>query len=142
MDAVRDEGGQALIIVVLVLGIAAVALTGLRAAQEQIVASARERRAGEAAVEAATAVFADAYAAEQRATAPKAPSLSALITALTAARVRDDARAVADSLSLLNGGQAVGEPSVTCADRNVTVALTVGGRRYRAGFAASLCSPR
>ena len=139
MDAVRDDGGQALIVVVLVLGVAAVAISGLRVAQDRIVASARDQRAGEAAVEAATAVFADAYAAEQRAAAP---SLTAVIRALAAARVREEAHAAADSMSVLNGGEAVGEPSASCADGNVTVALTAAERRYRAGFAAPLCSPR
>lgn len=142
MDALNDEGGQALVVAVLLLGLAAVAITGLRAAQDQIVASARERRAGEAAVEAATAVFADAYAAEARAAAPSAPAFSTVAAAISAARVREDAHAAADALSAINGGGAVGVPSVACENGSVSVTLTVAERRYRAGFTAPLCSPR
>ena len=141
MDALNDDRGQALVIAVLVLAIAAVAIAGLRIAQERIVATARERRAGEAAVEAATAVFADAYAAEERVAAPGVPRTAAVVAALSAARVREAAREAADSLSLLNGGAAVDEPSVICANGNVSVTLTVAERRYRAGFSAPLCSP-
>ncbi len=142
MDALNDDRGQALVMAVLLLAIGAVAITGLRASQEHVVAIARERRAGEAAVEAATAVFADAYAAEARAAASGVPTLSEVVGAISAARVREDARVAADSLSLLNGGGAVGEPSATCANGTVSVALIVAERRYRAGFAAPPCSPR
>ena len=142
MDTLNDDRGQALVIAVLILGIAATAITGLRMVQENIVASARERRAGEAAVEAATAVFADAYAVEERAAASGAPPIAAVIAALSAARVREDARVAAESLSLLNGGGAVSEPAATCANGNVSVALSASERRYRAGFAAPLCFPR
>ena len=142
MDTLNDDRGQVLVMAVLLIAIGAAAITGLRFAQEHIVANARERRAGEAAVEAATAVFADAYAAEARASASGAPTVSEVVGALSAARVREDARAAADALSLLNGGGAVGEPAATCANGTVSVALTIAERRYRAGFGAPLCSPR
>ena len=54
-----DERGQAILAVVLALGIAATAIVGLRAAQELIVVGAPAHRAGEAAVEAAAPAVAD-----------------------------------------------------------------------------------
>jgi hypothetical protein len=63
VDAISDERGQAILAVVLAVGIAAVAIVGLRDAQERIVLGARAQRAGEAAVEAAAQSVADAYAA-------------------------------------------------------------------------------
>ena len=142
MDAVNDDRGQALVMAALLLAIAAAVFTGLSVAQEHIAANERERGAGEAAVEAATAVFADAYAAEARAAASGAPTFSAVAAAVSAVRVREDARAAADSLSALNGGGAVDEPSVACANGSVSVTITVAERHYRAGFSAPLCSPR
>jgi len=58
---VSDERGQAVLVAVLALAIAATAVIGLRAAQERIVAAARAQRAGEAAVEAAAQAVADFY---------------------------------------------------------------------------------
>ena len=145
MDTVRDERGQALVLAVLMLAIAAVAISGLRVAQEQIFAAAREHRAGEAAVEAATAVIADAYTAELRrvassTTAPR-PTPDAL-RAMADAGVRETARAAATQMSLLNGGPLIGDTWVRCAAGLVDVSLTISGRLYRAGFSGPLCSQR
>ncbi len=145
MDTVRDERGQALVLAVLMLAIAAVAISGLRVAQEQIFVAARERRAGEAAVEAATAVIADAYTAELRrvasSTAAPRPTPDAL-RAMTDAGVREAARAAATQMSLLNGGPLIGDTSVRCAAGLVDVSLTISGRLYRAGFSGPQCSQR
>src|SRR6266545_503945 len=73
VGAATDEGGQAIVTVVILFGIAAVALGGLRIAQDQLFAQARLKRASEAGVEAATAVIADAYVAELRAGALRSP---------------------------------------------------------------------
>ena len=145
MDAVNDERGQALVVAVLMLAIAAVAISGLRIAQEQILAVAREHRAGEAAVEAATAIIADAYASElRRGTSPSASPLSTpdVLRAVTDRSARDAARAAAAQVSELNGGPAVGEVTVRCAAGLVDVSLTISDRLYRAGFSGPLCSPR
>lgn len=124
-----DERGQALVVVVLFLAVAAAALGGLRAAQDRILAEARARRAGEAAVEAATAVIADAYARDGAA------------VALGDARVREDAHAAAVAISVANGGGEMSAPAVGCGPRGFDVAIVVAGRTYRAGFEAA-CSPR
>jgi hypothetical protein len=145
MDAVNEERGQALVLAVLLLAIAAAAITGLRIAQEEILTVAREHRAGEAAVEAATAVIADAYTAELRrvATSSASPrSTPDVLRAVTDPAARDAARAAAVEVSLLNGGPTIGDVAVRCAAGLVDVSLTVSDRLYRAGFSGPLCSPR
>jgi len=145
VDAVKDERGQALVLAVLILAIAATAISGLRVAQEQILAAAREHRAGEAAVEAATAVIADAYTAELRrfASSSAAPLPTPdVLRAITQPSVRESARAAATEVSLLNGGPLIGDASVRCAAGLIDVSLTISGRLYRAGFTGPLCSPR
>jgi hypothetical protein len=126
VDALSDERGQAIIVAVLFLAVAAIVVGGLRLAQEQILAAARERRAGEAAVEAATAVVADAYVAGT----------------LASAATRESARVAATDLSLRNGGPRIDEVAIRCARGGVEVALAVAGRQYRAGFASAECSLR
>lgn len=136
-----DDRGQALIWCVIVLGIAAVALGGLRVAQEQLFAQARMRRASEAGVEAATAVIADAYVAELRAGALRSPRPTFDIPrALADPAAREAARIAASELSLRNGGDLVDEITVSCETGRVTVNLVAGGVAYRAGFVAPECS--
>jgi hypothetical protein len=136
-----DDRGQALVWCVIVLGIAAVALGGLRVAQEQLFAQARMRRASEAGVEAATAVIADAYVAELRAGALRSTHATFDVArALSEPRAREAARIAASDLSLRNGGDVVGEITVSCAVGRVTVSLVAGGVSYRAGFVAPECS--
>jgi hypothetical protein len=129
MDAVGDERGQALVVAVLFLAIAAAALGGIRVAQDRVLAEARARRAGEAAVEAATAVIADAYARAD------------LSDALVDPRAREDARAAALAISMANGGGEPGAPAIACGPRGIDVAIALAGRTYRAGFEAA-CSRR
>lgn len=128
-----DDRGQALVVAVILIAVAAAALSGLRAAQERIFAETRERRAGEAAVEAATAVIADAYAsrADDR-------EIAAVVSDPGVLAVARDA---AIAMSRMNGGPDAEPPSVTCGPGLIDVAIQVGGRAYRAGFIAS-CSPR
>jgi hypothetical protein len=131
----RDDRGQALIVTVLILAIAATTLSGLRLAQDRILAEARERRAGEAAVEAATAVIADAYAVA------RGSRTVDVAEAIADASAREAAREAARAMSAANGGGDVSDVSAQCRARDIDVAITVGGRVYRAGFEAS-CSQR
>ena len=145
MDALTDERGQALVVAVLFLAVAAVVIGGLRFAQERILAVSREHRAGEAAAEAATAVVADAYVAELRrvaASTSSPPPTPDVFRAVSAPGTRESARVAASDLSLLNGGDPISELSIRCERGAVDVALILNGRRYRAGFAAPQCSPR
>ena len=145
MDALNDDRGQAVVVAVLFLALAAVAIGGLRLAQEHYLAAAQETRAGEAAAEAATAVVVDAYVAELRrvaaSTASPPPTLD-VVSAVSAPGTREGARVAATDLSLRNGGEAISEIVVHCERGSVDVALMLGGRRYRAGFAAPECSQR
>lgn len=132
---IADDRGQALIVAVLVLAIAALTLSGLRLAQDRIFAEARERRAGEAAVEAATAVIADAY------TFARGARSEDIASAISGQPAREAARDAAQAMSTANGGGAVSNVTADCRPRSVDVAITLGGRIYRAGFEAS-CSQR
>lgn len=139
MVALNDDRGQALLLAVLLIAIAAVAVSGLRIAQEQILAVARERRAGEAAVEAATAVIADAYAAELGRLSPaRTPDVFGAVTDRGA---REAARAAAAEVSVLNAGPEIGDVIVRCAAGLVDVSITISNRLYRAGFRGPSCSP-
>lgn len=145
MDALRSEGGQALIVAVLFLAIAAVVIGGLRFSQERIFAISLQHRAGEAAAEAATVVVADAYVAELRrvAASTRSPAPTPdVLGAVTKPDLLESARAAASDLSVRNGGSDVSDVSVRCERGQVDVALVLAGRRYRAGFAAAQCSPR
>jgi hypothetical protein len=138
----RDDRGQALVSCVLVLGVAAVAIAGLRIAQDQLFAQARVRRAAEAGVEAATAVIADAYVAELRAGAMRSPRATFDVRAVGDPAIREAARVAASDISLRNGGETIGEITVSCAKGAVTIALVARGSSYHAGFGAPECSPR
>jgi hypothetical protein len=131
----RDDRGQALIVAVLVLAIAAMTLSGLRVAQDRILAQARERRAGEAAVEAATAVIADAY------TVARGSRSEDIAAAISESSSREAAREAAQAMSTANGGGDVSNVTAQCRARSVDVEIMLGARVYRAGFEAS-CSQR
>ena len=131
MDPVRDEDGQAILAMVLALGIAATAIVGLRAAQERIVTGARAQRAGEAAVEAAAQAVVDVYAA--RPAAAKEIVLDP--------RVVEVARAAAEELARENGGRGVEQVRLSCVGDRIEARLMLSGRSHRAGFRAPECSP-
>ena len=126
-----DEGGQAILAVVLSLGIAATAIVGLRAAQERIVVGARAQRAGEAAVEAAAQSVADVYAA--RPAAAQELVLDPLV--LEAARV------AAEELARENGGRGVERVELSCTGDRIEARLMLKGYAHHAGFSAPECSP-
>jgi hypothetical protein len=129
---VSDQHGQAILAVVLALGIAASAIVGLRAAQERIVAGVHARRAGEAAVEAAAQSVADAYA--ERPAAAKELVLDA--------RVLERARAAAEELARENGGRGVERVELSCNGARIEARLVLSGYSHHAGFRAPECSPR
>lgn len=138
-----DDDGQAMVIAVLLLALSATVILGLRAAQDHIVAADARRRAGEAAVEAATAVIADTYVDELRRAALASPAAAPDVArAIADAGAVERARAAANELSLRNRGPIVSSVAARCNAGSVTVALVVAGTTYRAGFEAPECSPR
>jgi len=132
VDSVSDERGQAILAVVLALGIAAIAIVGLRSAQERIVAGARSQRAGEAAIEAAAQSVADVYAAHP--TSAKELVLDP--------RVLESASAAAEELARENGGHGVERVELTCAGDRIEARLVLNGYSHHAGFRAPECSLR
>ena len=139
----NDDGGQAAILAVVLIALAALAIAGIREADARLAHGSAARWAGEAAVEAAAAVVADAYTGELRARAAD-PSRSPrpMRDVISAASVSEQARVAADDLSDRNGGAALQDLAVVCADGVVTVAASVRGIWYRASFTASECFPR
>ena len=138
-----DDRGQALVVVALLFAIAAVVIAGLRLSQDAILVKARTSRAGEAAVEAATAVVADAYVAELRRAAVSTPAEQPDIArVLNDPAVRENARAAASDLSIRNGGGAVDDVGIACGAHGVAVTLVLARVSYEAGFKADECSPR
>jgi hypothetical protein len=147
VDAVSDDRGQALVLAVLALGIAAATIVGLRAAQDRILVDARERRAGEAAVEGAGAALADAEVAflaslPAEAGGPRiAPSRAELERLIADPRVVARVRAAADDLARANGGGAVSDLSITASSRTVEISLALGSHRQRASIDSRCCRP-
>jgi hypothetical protein len=141
MDAVRDERGQAVLLAVFLIAIAAVVIVGLHLQQDRAFALERSRRAGEAAAEAATTAVADAYtAALGEAIVTKRAMDIGRVIGSDATRLA--ARAAAAEASAVNGGGAIDDVGLRCADNRVEVVVTISGASYRAGFPAGECSRR
>jgi len=138
VDTVIDDRGQAAVLAVFLIAIAAVVIVGLRSAQDRVFVIERSRRAGEAAAEAATSAVADEYTAELRRAAPgHAPDP---LGALQARSTREGALSAAREASAVNGGGEIADVTVRCGDGRVEVAVIMSGASYRAGFPASECS--
>jgi len=135
MDAVGDERGQVALLAAALIAIGVVVIVGLREAEARIVTHASEVRASEAAVEAATAVIADAYVAELRARADPSYAPRDLHQVVTAPAVTQSARDAADAVSDRNSGPHVDTLTVACVGRAVEVAIRMRDVEYRAGFA-------
>lgn len=131
-----DDRGQALVLAVLALALAATTIVGLRAAQDRILADVHERRAGEAAVEAAGAIVADALV---ELTARATPSRSDLDALVADPLLVERSRALADDLSAANGGAPVRDLTIGVGTRSLDVALWVGAHRQRASIGTTCC---
>ncbi|HTJ59710.1 MAG TPA: hypothetical protein VL333_00810 [Candidatus Saccharimonadales bacterium] len=127
----RGDRGQALVLAVLALGLAAATIVGLQAAQDRILHDAHERRAGEAAVEAAGAALADAQIG----------FIGSLHDFAADPLVADRARAAADELSALNDGVPVRDLAITADAREIEVGLSIGAHRQRAAIETTCCRP-
>ena len=127
-----DERGQALVVAVLALAIAATAVIGLRVAQDRIVVTARAQRAGEAAVEAAAQAAADAYVARA----------GAARDIVADPRVLETARIAADELARSNGAAGVESIELLCSGTRIEARLVLSGHSHHAGFSAPECSLR
>jgi hypothetical protein len=126
---VTCERGQALVFAVLALALAASTIVGLEAAQDRILAEAHERRAGEAAVEAAGSALADTVLGS------RVPLDTLVADPLVIERVH----AAADRLSAANGGAPVRDLTIAIAPRALDIGLTVGGHRQRVSIGTACC---
>ncbi len=141
------DRGQALVLAVLALGLAAATIVGLSAAQDRIVVDARERRAGEAAVEAAGAALADAELAfraslRDEVGGPRTmPSRSELDAFLSDPLLVERVRSAADALAAANGGERVNSVTVRAVRGSIEVALVLGSRPQRASIDSRCCRP-
>jgi len=142
---VSDDRGQALVLAVLTLALAATTIVGLRAAQDRILADVQERRAGEAAVEAAGATLADALVEltarlrDEPGSVRVTPSRSELDAFVADPLVVERSRAAADDLSLANGGGPVRDLRIGVGTRSLDIALSVGAHRQRASIGTTCC---
>jgi hypothetical protein len=146
VDAVRGERGQALVIAAILIGIGALAIVGLRAVQDRVLANAVAQDAGEAAVEAAAAAVADAYVARidsLRAHAFDVPRPTLDIVGLLAdPATRESARAAAADVAARNGGTFDAAIEARCVGATIEIELRHAGRLHRAAVQADACSPR
>lgn len=139
------DRGQALVLAVLALALAAATIVGLQAAQDRILADAHERRAGEAAVEAAGATVADALVdlivalRDVRGTPRAAPSRSEIEALVADPLIAERSRAAADELSVANGGGPVRDLTISVGTRALDIALSVGAHRQRASIGLTCC---
>lgn len=147
MSVLADDAGQAIVIAVLAIGLAAAAIVGLRDAQERLLADAHARRAGEAAVEAAGAVLADAQVAllaglrDERGL-HQVVARRAEITALVAdPTVAAAALAAARELATENRSGPPTDLEIRDAGTALEVTLTVERRRQRVAIGAACCRP-
>ena len=140
-----DERGQALVLAVLALALAALTIVGLREAQDRILSDVRDRRAGEAAVEAAGAALADAQLdfiaslRDELGSARSLPSSAELDAFVTDPLVVERSRAAAAELSTANGGGAVRGLEITAGARTLDLSLSVGAHVQRAAIATTCC---
>ena len=132
----NDDRGQALVLAVLALALAAATIVGLRSAQDRILADVRERRAGEAAVEAAGATIADRLV---ELTARSTPSRSDLDALVVDPLLVERSWAVADELSAANGGASVRDLTIGVGARSLDITLWVGAHRQRASIGTTCC---
>lgn len=146
MDTVIGERGQALVIAAMLIGIGALAIIGLRVAQERVLANALAQDVGEAAVEAAAAVIADAYVAHLdslRARAFDIPRPTADVGGVLAdPATREAARGAAAEAAAAEGAAFDGAVEARCVGSTIEIELRRAGRLHRAAIEADACSRR
>jgi hypothetical protein len=131
VDALTGERGQALVLGVVMLAVAAVVLVGLRSISDRIVDRARDDRAGEAAVAAAGAAVADLQLSRAR---DLGHDLDRAETAAFVAdpQVSDAARDAAVRLAREHGREEPLGVEVLSFGYEIEVHLTLAGRHHTA----------
>jgi hypothetical protein len=134
------------VLAALLIGLGAVAIVGLRGAQDRVLASAATRDAGDAAIEAAAVVIADAYVRHLNTVDTRAfdvprptPDVDGL---LADPGLREAARAAAVEVAALNGAVFAGAIDARCAGTAIEIELRHAHRLHRVAVEAEACSPR
>lgn len=127
-DFGRSERGQSHILAVLATAIAVVIVVGLITAQEQLLGNAHQRRAGEAAVQAAGALVADEHLAlvlslRDDQGSPRDPTADELLRFLADPGLSERALAAARTLALEN--RATVPRAVSIVDRGDAIEVSV-----------------
>lgn len=133
-------------IAAILIGIGALAIVGLRVAQERVLDGALARSAGEAAVEAAAAAVADAYvehldSVRDRAFALPRPTVD-VAAVLADPATREAARVAAAEVAAASGAIFTGVIEARCVGGSIEVELRHAGRVHRAAIEADACSRR
>jgi hypothetical protein len=144
VDAVIGDRGQALVLAVLALGIAAVTIVGLRAAQDRVLGDAHDRRAGEAAVEAAGATVADALvdlaaSLRDRGNARVIPTRVELEAVIADPLIVERSRRSANDLSAANRGGPVRDLVISIGARTIDISLWAGAHQQSASIETACC---
>lgn len=130
----------------MLIGVGALAIVGLRVAQERVLDGAFARDAGDAAVEAAAAVVADAYVAHldsirARAFERPRPTVDVAMVLADPATL-EAARVAAVEVAAASGAIFTGVIETRCVGGTIEVELRHAGRVHRAALEAEACSPR
>jgi hypothetical protein len=129
MDAVSGDRGQALVLTAAILGVAAVAIVGVRGASERLLDDVRDQRAGEAAAAAAGAAVADLIVA-RAADLGRDMGRDEVALFVTEPAVQERARAAADGIARLHGRSEPAELRVLAIGLEVEVHVTLAGRAH------------
>lgn len=124
-----SERGQALVLTAALLGVAAVAIVGLRAVSDRILDGVRDERAGEAAAAAAGTAVADLQLARVLARGHELDRSEIAVFAAEPA-VTDAARAAAARLARLHGRADPSDVRVVGIGFEIEVHVTLAGRTH------------
>jgi hypothetical protein len=136
VDAVSGERGQALVLAAALLGVAAVAVVGLRAASDRLLDAVHDERAGEAAAAAAGIAVGDLLFARARAIGRDLArdEVAALVAEPV---VREAAHAAAFRLARQHGRDGPADVRVIAFGLEVEVHVVLTGRTHVALIAAA-----
>jgi hypothetical protein len=129
VDAVSGDRGQALVLTAALLGVAAVAIVGVRGASERLLDGVRDQRAGEAAAAAAGTAVADLLIARAAALGSE-PDRDDVALFVTEPAVQESARAVADGIARVHGRSEPTEVRVLAIGLEVEVHVTLARRMH------------
>jgi hypothetical protein len=128
---------------VLVLAIGALAIVGVRAAGDVVLAKSHLERSAAGASQAAAAELAELYVEWQQARDGDDPrGQRPLAQVMADPATIERARAAADRVALANRAERISDIQIACEPRGVVVTVHLGAQGAQADFRATECSPR